>query len=244
MLEMPLLFFDRLQELATVPFTHVAALTYLLGAHSTALLHLFFSLGLFGVFLVSIVDSSFVPLPLPGLTDIMIILIAAQGGGWPHLGLLLALATLGSAIGGFLSYQVGQSGGMAFLEKRVPRRIFKRVTKWMEDHAILAVALPAILPPPMPLSAFVLAAGALKMRRRTFMTTFTASRLARHAIALWLGVRYGSEVLGLWARFAQRWAEPVLIVLWTAILLSCGFAFYQMYKTSKSVHVRIRQPAA
>ena len=99
----------------------------LLGQHSSALLKVFFSLGLFGVFLVSIVDSSFVPLPLPGLTDVMVVLIAAQRGGWPHLTLLLGLATLGSAIGGFISYQVGQSGGMAFLEKRVPPRIFKRV---------------------------------------------------------------------------------------------------------------------
>ena len=216
----------------------------LLGQHSSALLKLFFSLGLFGVFLVSIVDSSFVPLPLPGLTDIMVVVIAAQRGGWPHLTLLLGLATLGSAIGGFISYQVGQSGGMAFLEKRVPPRIFKKVTQWMEDHAILSVALPAILPPPMPLSAFVLAAGALNMRRRTFMTTFTLSRLARHAIALWLGVHYGAAVLGLWAKFSQKWAEPILIVLWSGILLSCGFAFYQIYSTSKSIHAPVRQTAS
>ena len=240
-----------LEKLATLPHdlttpasTHAGLLLYLLGAHSNALIHLFFSLGIFGVFLVSIVDSSFVPLPIPGLTDIMIVIIAAQRGGWPHLALLLALATTGSALGGFVSYQVGQSGGMSFLEKRVPPRIFKRVTEWMEDHAVLAVALPAILPPPMPLSAFVLAAGALNMRRRTFMTTFMLSRFARHAIAIALGVHYGSAVLGLWARFSQKWAEPILVTLWSGILLSCVFAFYQIYKTSKSMHVRLRRPAA
>ena len=36
------------------------------------------SFGLVGIFPVSIVDSSFVPLPLPGITDIMIIIMAAQ----------------------------------------------------------------------------------------------------------------------------------------------------------------------
>src|ERR1700736_15756 len=40
--------------------------------------HMLLGFGLFGVFLVSIVDSSFVPLPLPGVTDIMIIVLAAQ----------------------------------------------------------------------------------------------------------------------------------------------------------------------
>ena len=216
----------------------------LVGPHSAALVHLFFSLGVFGVFLVSIVDSSFVPLPLPGLTDIMIVVIAAQRLPWPHQLLLLALATLGSALGGFFSYQVGQSGGMAFLEKRVPRRIFRRVTHWMEDHAILAVALPAILPPPMPLSPFVLAAGALKMRRQTFMTTFTASRFVRHAIALWLGVHYGPAVLSLWAKFSQKWAVPVLATVWTGIIVSSGYAVYKIYSTTRSVRVQTAEPAA
>ena len=35
------------------------------GGFSARMLHLALSLGLFGVFLVSIVDSSFVPLPIP-----------------------------------------------------------------------------------------------------------------------------------------------------------------------------------
>lgn len=195
-------------------------------------LHFLFSFGLFGVFLVSIVDSSFVPLPLPGVTDIMIVIIAAQHKGWL---LLVLLATCGSALGGYFSYQVGQSGGMAFLEKHVPPRIFKRVCGWMERNAILSVALPAILPPPMPLSPFVLAAGVLKMPRRKFLITFTISRAIRHAIAAWLGVVYGSHVLHLWNMISAKYGTPVLIVIWTGVIGSCAFAFWKIYKTSKSI---------
>ncbi len=194
-------------------------------------------LGLLGVFLVSIVDSSFVPLPVPGLSDILCILFAAQHAN-PIL--LLFVVTFGSFLGGWFSYQVGQSGGLAFIEKRTPKRIFKRVTQWMESHAILAVALPAILPPPMPLSPFVLAAGALKMSRNKFLITFTASRLVRHAIAIWLGLRYGDAVLNLWNRFFTKWGTPVLIVLWIGILASVGYAFYQLYTTRRSLN---KQPA-
>ena len=179
----------------------------------------FFSFGLFGLFLVSIVDSSFVPLPIPGVTDIMIVVLAAKHNNWL---VLILVGTLGSAIGGYLSYQVGQSGGMAFLEKRIPPRIFNRVREWMERHAVLAIALPAILPPPMPLSPFVLAAGALKMSKKTFMTTFTISRAARHSIAAWLGIYYGRHILHLWNKISAKYATPILIVLWTAILLSCA----------------------
>ncbi len=196
------------------------------------LLGILLSLGLFGLFLVSIVDSSFVPLPVPGITDIMCILYAAQHA---NIWLLLLASTGGSALGGYFSYQVGQSGGMSFIEKRTPPRIFKRVCGWMESHAILAVALPALLPPPMPLSPFVLAAGALKMTMHTFMITFTTSRLLRHAIAIWLGVRYGKQVLVVCNLFMQRWGTPVLIVLWVGITLGVGYAFWQLWKTSHSV---------
>ena len=211
---------------------HAAARSGTFAKMSGFLIHLMFSLGVVGVFLVSVVDSSFVPLPVPGLTDIMLVLFAAQHANpW----LLIAVATAGSAIGGFVSYQVGQSGGMAFIEKRTPSRIFKRVTRWMEAHAVLAVAVPAILPPPMPLSPFVLAAGALKMSRRKFMIAFTLSRLARHAIAVWLGIHYGRTVLVLWHKFLSRWGTPILIILWVGIAVSLSFAFWQLWKTSHSV---------
>jgi membrane protein YqaA with SNARE-associated domain len=197
--------------------------------------HMLLSFGLVGIFPVSIVDSSFVPLPLPGITDIMIIIMAAQH---QSVILLVLLATAGSALGGYFSHLVGQRGGMAFLEKRIPPRIFKRVCQWMESHAILSVALPAILPPPMPLSPFVLAAGALKMSRKKFLTTFTISRAARHSIAAWLGIHYGRHIIRLWNGISAKYATPFLIVLWVGIGISCAFAFWQLYKTSRTVGVR------
>lgn len=211
-------------------------LAFLLAAaphrHNGKFFHLLASFGVFGIFLVSIVDSSFVPLPVPGVTDIMLVIFAAQKANWI---LLILLATAGSAIGGYLSYEVGHAGGMQFLEKHVPARIFKSVCEWMEKHAILAIALPAVLPPPMPLSPFVLAAGALKMSKKKFLTIFTLSRGGRHALAVWLGIYYGRHVLHLWNRFSAKWAGTILIVLWTAILISCAVAFWKLYKTSKDV---------
>jgi membrane protein YqaA with SNARE-associated domain len=202
---------------------------------------LFFHFGVYGLFLISAVDSSFVPLPLPGATDVLCVVLAAQH---TNLFLLLVLSTAGSAVGGFLSYQVGQRGGMAFLEKKVPRRILRRVTRWMERHAVLAVALPAILPPPMPLSPFVLAAGALKMSRRTFMTTFTISRALRHLFAIWLGIHYGSHVLGFWARFSERWATTILAILWSLILGSLAYTAYRLYTTTREVGGAAKVPSS
>lgn len=199
--------------------------------HSNALLHLFFSFGLVGLFAVAVVDASFIPLPLPGITDIMIIVLAAQHHNWL---LLIPVATAGSALGGYLSYQVGYSGGVAFMEKRVSAPTARRIRDWMERHAILSVALPALVPPPMPLSPFVLAAGAIRMERRQFMTTFTISRILRHTIAAWLGYHYGRHILRLWDRLSAEYAHSILIAIWTIVILSCVIAGWRLYKASRS----------
>ncbi len=211
----------------------LAAVMAATDSHRTHILHLILSFGLAGFFLVSVVDSSFVPLPVPGISDLMIIFFAAQH---TNLFLLVGVATAGSALGGYLSFQVGHKGGMQFLENHVPKRIFKRVCGWMEQHAILSVALPAILPPPMPLSPFVLAAGALKMSVRTFMVSFTASRLLRHMLAAWAGVFYGKQVLQLWNRFSDKWATTILIVFWAFLLVFVGIAIWRLYRTSRNMH--------
>ncbi len=200
--------------------------------HPNPLIHLLLSFGIVGVFLISIVDSSFVPLPIPGITDIMIVVLAARHA---NLILLVAAATAGSFLGGLFSYKVGQRGGMAFLERHVSPRILKPVCNWMETHAILAVALPAVLPPPMPLSPFVLAAGVLKMPRNKFLATFTVSRLLRHSAAAAIGVYYGPHVLRIWNALMRKWSTEILIALWSAILLSVGYAFFKLWKTSRSL---------
>jgi uncharacterized membrane protein YdjX (TVP38/TMEM64 family) len=90
----------------------------------------------------------------------------------------------------------------------------------------------------MPLSPFVLAAGALNMSRKKFMITFTVSRAVRHIIAAWLGIHYGRHILRLWNSLSDKYATPVLIVLWVGIALSCAFAFWKLYRTSRSVGVQ------
>jgi membrane protein YqaA with SNARE-associated domain len=200
--------------------------------HHSPLLHFFVGFGVFGLFLVSIVDSSFVPLPVPGITDIMLVLMAARHS---NVFVLVVVSTIGSAIGGYISYRVGQSGGMAFIERRVPASIFKHLRDWMERHAVLSVALPALLPPPMPLAPFVLAAGALNMSRKKFMMAFVISRFARHALAAGLGLYYGRHILNLWNKLSAQYAVPILIVIWAGIILSCIIAFRQIFKASRSV---------
>jgi len=200
--------------------------------HMSPVMAFFFHLGIAGLFLVALVDSSFVPLPVPGLTDILVIIYAAAH---ENPVLLVAIAVAGAATGGLISHAAGQAGGMKFLEKHVPARILGRVTRWTESHALLSVALPALLPPPMPLSPFVLVAGAVHMSRRKFITAFTLSRLARYSISVWLGVHYGRHVLHLWNEFSRRWGTTFLIALWVFIVVFTAIAVWKLYQNSRGL---------
>ena len=154
----------------------IAALLAASASHK--LMHAFYHLGLAGLVFISTVDSSFVPLPIPGVTDILVILYAANHA---NLILLVFLATLGSALGGFLSHWAAPGRRHGLPRKARPQALSSTpFATGSRHHSILSVALPAILPPPMPLSPFVLVAGAIKMDRRKFMTAFTISRFVRH----------------------------------------------------------------
>jgi membrane protein YqaA with SNARE-associated domain len=211
----------------------IAALLAASASHK--LMHAFYHLGLAGLVVISTIDSSFVPLPIPGVTDILVILYAANHA---NLVLLVFLATLGSALGGYLSHWVGQTGGMAFLEKHVSKRYLSPIRSWVEKHSILSVALPAILPPPMPLSPFVLVAGAVKMDRKKFMIAFTISRFVRHCIAAWIGVYYGKAFLRLWNQFSARWAVTILIVFWSITIVFSAIGIWKLILTSRSMKLR------
>ena len=187
------------------------------------LLHFLSGFGIFGLFAIAIVDASFIPLPIPGCTDILLIIMAARQPVLHTWILFALLATVGSVIGGYMSYRVGAAGGLHMLEKRVPKKYFARICDWTQNNTFLAVALPAFLPPPMPLSIFVLAAGALKVSKRKFLTAFAISRAARHCISAWIGAEFGRHALRAWRNLSAQWATPVEITLW--VLIGGGVAY-------------------
>jgi membrane protein YqaA with SNARE-associated domain len=151
-------------------------------------------LGALGLFSVSVVDSSVIPLPLPGSTDLLLLwLVAHRGDPW----LLAPCAIAGSIVGGYTTWLIGRRGGEAALQHYVPSRLLGRVVQWVQHHPILAVFIPALLPPPIPLLPFALASGALGVSRSRFLVVFGAARSLRYSFVAWMGVVYGRKVVRL-----------------------------------------------
>jgi hypothetical protein len=57
------------------------------------------------------------------------------------------------------------------------------------------MAVPALLPPPFPLTPFILTCGALDVNRWRFFATFGAVRLVRFGAEATLAMLYGRSVL-------------------------------------------------
>lgn len=181
-------------------------------------------LGAVGVFAVSLIDASIIPLAVPGSTDLLLLLLTAnQGNPW----LLAGAAISGSIIGAYLTWSAGKKGGETMLQRYVPQRFLAPITRWMKHNGTLTVAVAAILPPPIPLMPFLLSSGALGVSGRRFLASFGIARAARYALVVWLGMTYGRRVIRLWARYLAGWSE---IVIWVFVGLLVGAVILGFWK--------------
>ena len=104
-------------------------------------------------------------------------------------------AATGSVIGCNLLYTIVRRGGQAVLRKRFPLQSIKRVEHAYERFGFFAIAIPAILPPPLPFKIFVATAGALEYPRWKFLLTVMIARSLRYYVEGILAVYYGRRVL-------------------------------------------------
>jgi membrane protein YqaA with SNARE-associated domain len=188
-------------------------------------------LGPLGLFLVAVVDSSIIPLPIPGTTDLLLLwLVSHRGNPW----LLAVSAIAGSLVGGYTTWELGRKGGEAALHRWVSPRLLDRIVKWVSGHPILAVFLPAILPPPIPLSPFILASGALGVTRIRFFAAYGAARTIRFSFIAWLAVAYGRRVVRLWSNELQAWSTPLLTAFIVILIAGIAFGLWQFLRMRKS----------
>jgi membrane protein YqaA with SNARE-associated domain len=198
-------------------------------AHHSLMPHWLMQLGMPGLFLVAVVDSSPIPLPIPGSTDLLLLLLVAHGGDPVTMA---AIAVTGSVVGGYTAWRAGKKGGETALQRFVPAYLLGRIVVWVERHPILTVFLPAVLPPPIPLSPFVLASGALGVSRNRFLAVFCAARCVRYSLIVWLAAVYGRRVVRLWSGTLAKWSTPLLWVF--AGVMACsiciGIAKYRSFR--------------
>jgi len=164
-----------------------------------------FHLGGLGFIPLGLLDSSVIP--LPGSMDVLTIYLSARKQElWLYYALM---ATVGSVIGGYVTYRLARKGGKETLERKFPARRLAKVYKIFGRWGFWSIAVAALLPPPVPLVPFLFAAGAMQYSVKKFLVAMTLGRIVRYSLLGYLGARYGRHVLTMIAQHGH----PVLIAV-------------------------------
>jgi len=167
-----------------------------------------------GLFLVAFLDSTF--LPLPGITDLLLVVMVTRHP--TTMPWYVVATTAGSLAGCLVMHAIGKKGGEALVRKRFAGERVERAMASLQRHGTIAVLVPSLLPPPAPFKLFVLLAGVVGISRGRFAAAIAIGRGARYVALGILAVRYGEAAL----RYVRENGARVSLV--AAALVAAAFA--------------------
>lgn len=147
------------------------------------------ALGPWGLFLIALGDSAFIPLP-QGVDALLI----AQSIAAPSSAYFAAtLAVAGSVLGSYILYFISKRGGEKMLEKKASQKGARKLHQNVERYGALALIPPTMIPLPLPMKLFVIAAGVFQMPIPQFLAAITFARCVRYFGEAFVAVRYGER---------------------------------------------------
>jgi membrane protein YqaA with SNARE-associated domain len=186
------------------------------------------ALGAPGLFLVAFLDSTF--LPLPGATDLLLIIMTTRHPEFVAWYVLAAIT--GSMAGCLVMHAIGRKGGETLVRKRFTGDRIERAMASLRRHGVMAVLVTSLLPPPSPFKIFVLLAGVVGISVTRFATAIAIGRGIRYVALGYLALRYGSRA---GAYVAEHGTEASLVLV--GVLLA-GFAGYMLWTKARSGKTR------
>jgi membrane protein YqaA with SNARE-associated domain len=172
-----------------------------------------------GLFAIAFLDSSF--LSLPQINDILVVLMVTQNKAW--MPFYAAMATLGSIAGCYVIYYLAERGGETFLKKRLKSGQTERALALYRRHGLLALMVPALLPPPAPFKLFVLMAGLAEVRPLQFVVAIAVARGIRYLALGVLAIMYGDLALEL---MRTRGREVAIWLAALIVIMAAAWWFY------------------
>jgi len=172
-----------------------------------------------GLFLVAFLDSSV--LPLPGITDILLVVMVTRAPGamlW-----YVATTVAGSVAGCLVMHYLGRKGGEAFVKKRFTGDRIERAMGALQRNGVMAVLVLCLLPPPAPFKLFILLAGVVGISAVKFATAIAIGRGVRYLALGVLAVKYGSQA----SEYMRENGTVVSIA--AAAVLAAGFGAFLLW---------------
>src|SRR5512142_303022 len=167
-----------------------------------------------GLVVLGVLDSSLIP--TFGSLDILTVVLAAK-----HKDLWLyyaAMSTLGSLLGGYITYRLGRQAGRVGLEKKLGPKKLAGVQRAFERWGYGAVFVPAVAPPPFPTAVFFIGAGAFGYPAKKFAGAVTLARGLRYGLTAFIAAHYGRRVLRFF-RHPERYVYTSVLITVAVVVL-------------------------
>jgi len=150
-------------------------------------------MGLFGLFLLSALDSSFLVLPFGN--DILLIALISSDRESPAWIAYVIASAIGSIVGVFVVDVLMRKAGEKGLERFVSGKHIEQLKAKIENKAGITVFLATLMPPPFPFTPAVMAASALQCPRTKLFTAVFLGRLVRFGIEAVLALYFGRQII-------------------------------------------------
>ena len=189
--------------------------------------------GAWGIGGLALIDSAAIPLPI----DAAVIYYVVND----HSKFILYcfMAAFGSALGSLLPFFIGRAGGELFLLKRINRQRYEQLRDRFERQEFLALMIPAMMPPPMPVKLFEFAAGVFEMRTVSYFSAILLGKFIRFLVWAVITILYGPQIVHTISEAIREYARYVIGGAGVLILLIAIWIVRKVFDRRKGVSLPI-----
>ena len=184
-----------------------------------------------GLFVLGILDSSFLFMPLGN--DLLLTALTIRHHG--SLPVYVLMAASGSCVGVLLLDAICRKGGEAGLQKMLSKRRFEYLKRKMSKKASLPIALACLAPPPFPFTPVIATASAFNYPRWRLLGIVWVSRALRFSAVGLLAIAFGSQILWFVKTNVFLGFVSLLII---ACLVGSAISLYRWIRQSRKAEVR------
>jgi membrane protein YqaA with SNARE-associated domain len=186
-----------------------------------SVLSTFRHLGAFGLFALTILDSS--PIPTFGGPDILLaILVSTRIDPWYEYA---AAATIGSTIGAYITFRLARKAGEVYLERKFGQaRVSKYLAVFKHWGTGTLVASSAI-PFPFPTSLVFAAAGVSDYHLGKYLAVVAVSRGVRYAVIAGVADLFGRNFVRMFRHPTEYWGWFLVFAAAILVLIGAGILF-------------------
>jgi len=165
----------------------------LLVTTTRAVLRFFRRLGIFGLFLLSALDSSFLVLPFGN--DLLLIALTSSRRDSLIWIVYVVVSAIGSVVGVWVVDGLMRKAGEKGLERFISEERVQQLKSKIENKAFITVFLATLMPPPFPFTPAVMTASALQLPRKKLFGAVFVGRLLRFGIEAVLALYFGRQLI-------------------------------------------------